>query len=302
MKGTERYLAFIIEQTHITAVEVAHGPRGKTLTAAGSFESSINFDDPEVYNEAGMATREKTFVKEIQSFMKNIGAGAHFFSFGLNSKMATVHSIPVEQSLTDDEFAIHLEWELKNLYHEANLEQFVVLPYALVNDQGEPGNDAMIITVRKSFLNFLTIVSERLNGSLHIVDVDHFCAESCLTHTFPEITSKRTVVIGLDEDTIDASLLVNGKNAHIQTMKRNSTDLSVIDQYARNKRAETIFLHGRIVTQAMADELKQLTPYPVELSDPFRKIALPAALKNVEELKAKRQEFTAAVGLAIREE
>lgn len=302
MKGTERYLAFIIERTHITAVEIAHSPKGKTLTAAGSFDSTINFDDPEVYYEAGMATRERTFVKEIQTFMKKIAAGAHYFSFGLNSKMAMVQSIPIDQSLTDDEFNVHLQWELQNFYPEANPEQYVIMPYALVDDEGKPGNNAMIISVRKSFLNFLNGVSEKLHGSLHVVDVDHFCAESCLTFSFPHIATKRTVVIGVDEETLDASLLIMGKNAHIQTIKWNGSDYSVIDKYAREHNAEVIYLHGRIVTPLMVEQLKQFTPYPVELTDPFRKVALPATLTNVEEIKEKRQEYTAAVGLAIREE
>lgn len=302
MKGTERYLAFIIERTHITAVEIAHSPRGKTLTAAGSFDSSINFDNPEIYHEAGMANRERTLVKEIQTFMKNIGAGAHFFSFGLNSKMAMVQSIPIEQSLTDEEFNVHLQWELQNFYPDANPEQFVIMPYALVNDAGEPDNRAMIVAVRKSFLNFLNGVCEKLHGSLHIVDVDHFCAESCITFSFPNIASKRTAVIGIDEESFDASLLIGGKNAHIQTIQRNGDDFSAIDQYAREQNVDAIYVHGRIITPEMIEQLQQFTSYPVELSDPFRKVALPATLTNVEEIKARRQEYTAAVGLAVREE
>ncbi|MBP6673346.1 MAG: hypothetical protein KA247_09365, partial [Bacteroidetes bacterium] len=88
MKGTERYLAFIIESRHITAVEIAHSPKGKTLTAAGSFDSEIDFDSPEIYSEIGMSNREKIFVKEIQAFTKRVASGAHFFSFGLNTRMA----------------------------------------------------------------------------------------------------------------------------------------------------------------------------------------------------------------------
>ena len=109
MKNTERYIAFIIERSHITAVEVAHSPKGKTLTAAGSFDSIINFDNPEVYGEVGSAGREKTFVKEIQNFMKRIGAGAHYFSFGLNSKMAMLQTIPIDMSLTDEELKLLLK-------------------------------------------------------------------------------------------------------------------------------------------------------------------------------------------------
>jgi len=302
MKGTERYLAFVIEKSHITAVEVAHSPKGKTLTAAGSFDSAIDFDSPEIFSEVGLAARERTFVKEIQTFMKSIAAGAHFFSFGLNTKMAMVQAIPVEMSLTDEEFNVHLEWELSNFYHDANPEQYVTMPYALVNDEGKPGDRAMIISVRKTLVNFLNNVCEKLHGSLHIVDIDHFCAETCLTFSFPIVSARRTVVIGVDEETIDASLLVNGKNADIRTLKWNGSDYAIIDNYTREQNADLIYLHGRIVTQLMAEQLKQFTPFQVEISDPFKKISLPSTIKNIEQIKAKRQEFTAAVGLAVREE
>jgi Tfp pilus assembly PilM family ATPase len=302
MKGTERYLAFIIERSHVTAVEIAHSPKGKTLTAAGSFDSSINFDDPSIYAEAGSIGREKTFVREIQAFMKKIGAGAHFFSFGLNSQMAMVQTIPVEMSLSDEEFATHLEWELANYFPEAVPEQYIITPYALVGDDGTPSDRAMVISVRKSFLNFLNSVCDKLHGSLHIVDIDHFCAETCLTFSFPTLAAKRTVVIGMDEETLDASLLVGGKNADIRTMKWNGDDFSLIDAYAKERRADIIYLHGRMVTPAIAQTLKQHTPYQVELADPFRKVALPATLKNIEEIKNKKQEYTAAVGLAVRDD
>jgi Tfp pilus assembly PilM family ATPase len=302
MKGIERYLAFIIERSHITAVEIAHSPKGKTLTAAGSFDSSINFDDPQVFTDVGASNRERTFVREIQAFLKNIAAGAHFFSFGLNSTMAMVQTMPVEMSLTDEEFDTHLEWELGNYYTESNPEQYILSPYALVGDDGNPGDRAMVISVKKSFINFLSIVCERLHASLHIVDIDQFCAETCLTYSFPHLTGKRTVVIGLDEETFDASLLINGKNADIRTVRWDGQEYGRINDYALERKADVIVLHGRMVTDGVANRLKQVTPVPVEVSDPFKKIALPVSLKDVEAIKQKRQEYTAAVGLAVREE
>ncbi len=302
MKGTVRYLAFIIERRHITAVEIAHSPKGKTLTAAGSFDSEIDFDSPEVYSEVGAANREKIFVKEIQAFVKRIAAGAHFFSFGLNTKMAMLQQIPVEASLTDDEFNVHLQWELQNYYPEANPDQYVMQPYALVADNGAVGSNAMIISVKKSFINFLNNVCRGLYGSMHILDLDQFCAEGALLYNYPHIATKRTAVIGVDEETLDAGLLVNGKNSDIKTIKWSGRDLTVIDKYAGEKGAEVIYLHGRMVNQKLVDELKQISPIEVELADPFRKVALPATIKNVDEIKMRRQEYTAAVGLAVREE
>lgn len=302
MKGTERYLAFIIERSHITAVEIAHSPKGKTLTAAGSFDSEIDFDNPEVFSEVGMTSREKTFAREIQTFIKQIGSGAHFFSFGLNTKMAMLQEIPVEASLSDEEFDLHLQWELKNYFPDAVPEQYVIQPYALVGDDGLPGPNAMVISIKKSFINFLKNVCQELHGSLHILDLDQFCAESALMYNYPHLTGKRTVVIGVDEKTLDASLLINGKNSDIRTINWNGRDLSVIDQYAREQKADIIYLHGRIVTTKLAERLVEISPIEVELADPFRKISLPASIKNVEEIKLRRQEYTAAIGLAVRDE
>jgi Tfp pilus assembly PilM family ATPase len=302
MKGTERYLAFIIERSHITAVEIAHSPKGKTLTAAGSFDSEIDFDSPEVFSEVGMGTREKTFAREILAFTKRIASGAHFFSFGLNTKMAMLQQIPVEASLTDEEFDLHLHWELQNYFPDANPEQYIIQPYALVGDDGLPGSNAMIISIKKSFVNFLKNVCQELHGSMHILDLDQFCAESAVMYNYPHLSTKRTVVIGMDEETLDASLLVNGKNSDIRTISWSGRDLSVIDKYAREQKADVIYLHGRIVTPKLAEKLIEISSIEVELADPFKKIALPTSIKNVEEIKMRRQEYTAAIGLAVRDE
>jgi len=302
MKNTERYLAFIIESRHITAVEIAHSPKGKTLTAAGSFDSEIDFDSPEVYSEVGAANREKIFVKEIQAFVKRIAAGAHFYSFGLNTRMTMLQQIPVEASLTDEEFNIHLRWELQNYFPDATPEQYVIQPYALVGDDGVAGSNAMIISVKKTFVNFLNNVCQELHGSMHILDIDQFCAEGAILFNYPHLAQKRTAVIGVDEETLDAGLLINGKNSDIKTMRWNRKDLSLIGKYAREKGAEVIYLHGRMVSQKLVEQLKEISPIDVELADPFRKIALPPTIKNVDEIKMRRQEYTAAVGLAVREE
>lgn len=301
MKGTERYIAFIIESRHITAVEIAHSPKGKTLTAAGSFDSEIDFDSPEVYSETGSAAREKIFVKEIQTFMKRIAAGAHFYSFGLNTRMAMLQQIPVEASLTDEEFNIHLQWELQNYFPDANPEHYVIQPYALVGDDGVAGSNAMIISVKKTFVNFLNNVCHELHGSMHILDIDQFCAETALLYNYPHLSSKRTAVIGVDEETMDAGLLIGGKNSDIITLRWHK-NISLIDKYAREKGAEVIYLHGRMVNQKLVEQVKNISPIDVELADPFRKVALPPSIKGVDEIKLRRQEYTAAVGLAVREE
>jgi Tfp pilus assembly PilM family ATPase len=216
--------------------------------------------------------------------------------------MAMLQQIPVDESLSDEEFDLHLQWELKNYFPDANPEQYVIQLYALVGDDGLPGSNAMIISVKKLFINFLQNVCQGLHGSMHILDLDQFCAESAILYNYPHLSSKRAVVVGMDEETLDASLLVNGKNSDIRTISWSGKDLSVIDQYARDQKADMIYLHGKIGTPKLAEQLAEITPIEVELANPFKKIALPASIKNVEEIKMRRQEYTAAIGLAVRDE
>ena len=106
----------------------------------------------------------------------------------------------------------------------------------------------------------------------------------------------------MDEETLDASLLVNGKNSDIRTISWSGRDLSVIDKYAREHKADVIFLHGKIATPKLAERLVQISPIEVELADPFKKISIPNSIKNIDEIKLRRQEYTAAIGLAVRNE
>jgi len=216
--------------------------------------------------------------------------------------MAMLQQIPVEASLTDEEFDLHLQWELQNYFPEANPEQYVLQPYALVGDDGLPGSNAMVISIKKTFINFLKNVCRELHGSMHIIDLDQFCAESALLFNYPHLTGKRTVVVGMDEETLDASLLVNGKNSDIRTISWDGQDLSVIDKYAHEHKADVIYLHGRIATPKLGEKLIEMSSVDVELADPFKRIALPSSIKNVEDIKLRRQEYTAAIGLAVRDE
>ena len=112
MKTTERHIALILEQSQVTAAEIAHSPKGYTLTAAGSFASSLNFDDQDIFSQPGSAQRESAFAQELLSFFKKNGIGSRAFAFGLNSKMIVVQTIPTDGSLSDDELEQHSLWEL----------------------------------------------------------------------------------------------------------------------------------------------------------------------------------------------
>ena len=303
MKSTERHIALILEQSQVTAVEIAQSPKGHTLTAAGSFNSSLNFDDQDMFSQPGASQRERSFAHELQIFFKNIGSGSRTFTFGLNSKMIVVQSIPTDASLSESELDQHSLWELSQYALIKNMSAFNVSAMVLDSNVEMQVNTTVIIAVRKIFLNFLANVCKQLSGSLNIVDVDQFGAENALLFNYPELASKRVLLAGVDENSFDASVVANGQTKSFITMEwTTENDMAQLAEYVKGVSVETVFFHGRIVSPALVTSLKQLVSIPVEIMDPFRKVSLPRTLKNYRDIETRKQEYASAVGLALRAE
>ncbi len=303
MKTTERRIALILEQSQVTAVEIAHSPKGHTLTAAGSFNSSLNFDDQDLFSQPGASVRERSFAVELQTLFKNIGSGSRTFAFGLNSKMIVVESIPTDATLSDSELDQHSSWELSQYALVKNTNAFNISSMVLDSNEKIQVNMTAIVAVRKIFLNFLANVSKQLSGTLNIVDLDHFGAENALLFNYPELATKRVLLAGVDENSFDASVVANGQTKNIVTMEwTTENDMAQLAEYVKGENVEMVFFHGRIVSPALVGSLKQLLSIPVEIVDPFKKVALPRTLKNYREIQDRKQEYASAVGLALRAE
>ena len=303
MKSTERHIALILEQSQVTAVEIAQSPKGHTLTAAGSFNSSINFDDQDMFSQPGASQRERGFAGELQTFFKNIGSGSRTFAFGLNSKMIVVQSIPTDASLSESELEQHSQWELSQYVLVKNTNAFNVSSMVLDSNEELQVNTTAIVAVRKIFLNFLANVCKQLSGNLNIVDVDHFGAENALLFNYPEVASKRVLLVGVDENSFDASVIASGQTKDFITMEwTTENDMAQLAEHVKGVNVETVFFHGRIVSPALVTSLKQLVSIPVEIMDPFKKVSLPRTLRNYHDVETRKQEYAAAVGLALREE
>jgi Tfp pilus assembly PilM family ATPase len=303
MKSTERHIALILEQSQVTAVEIAQSPKGNTLTAAGSFFSSINFDDQDTFSQPGASQREREFAQELQTFFKNIGSGSRTFAFGLNSKMIVVQSIPTDASLSESELDQHALWELSQYALVKNTSAFNVSSLVLDSNDEMQVNTTAVVAVRKIFLNFLANVCKQLSGNLNIVDVDHFGAENALLYNYPELTSNRVLLAGVDENSFDASVIANGQTRSFITMEwTTENDMAQLAEYVKGLNVEMVFFHGRIVSPALVASLKQLVSIPVEIMDPFKRVSLPRTLKNYRDIENRRQEYASAVGLALRAE
>jgi Tfp pilus assembly PilM family ATPase len=303
MKTTERHIALILEQSQVTAVEIVQSAKGYTLTAAGSFASSLNFDDQDVFSQPGSAQRENAFAHELRTFFQKVGIGSRAFAFGLNSRMIVVQTVPTDGSLSSTELDQHSLWELSQYTLVKNPNAFSVSALVLESNPETQVNTTVIVAVRKIFVNFLANVCRQLNGNLNIVDVDHFGAENALAFNYPELNTSRTLLVGADENSFDASVVSNGETKNIVTMEwTTENDMAQLADYAKQMTVDAVYFHGRIVSAAMVASLKQFLTIPVEIVNPFKKVALPRSLRNYSEIENRKQEYAAAVGLAMRTE
>ena len=303
MKSTERRIALILEQSQVTAVEIAQSPKGHTLTAAGSFNSSLNFDDQDMFSQPGASQRERGFAQELQTFFKNIGSGSRTFAFGLNSRMIVVQSIPTDASLSESDLDQHSLWELSQYALVKNTNAFNVSSLVLDSNEETQVNTTAIVAVRKIFLNFLANVCRQLSGTLNIVDVDHFGAENALLFNYPELASQRVLLAGVDENSFDASVVADGQTKSFVSMEwTTENDMAQLAEYVKGVNVEMVMFHGRIVSPALVSSLQELVSVPVEIMDPFKKVSLPRTLRNYRDIENRRQEYASAVGLALRAE
>jgi Tfp pilus assembly PilM family ATPase len=301
-KKPERFTGIILEHSHVTVVELTHTVKGYALTAAGSYESQMNFDNPGLFSGEDVHQREKAFAGELKGVLRKLGANSQRFSFGLNTGMLMLQTIPMDMSLTDAEQKEQALWELRHFADESTGTSHSVVIHRLAMDAATNVAPTVVVGVRKAFVAFLNATASLLKGSLHILDVQHFCAENALMVNYPMLSEKRALMIGMDDTALTASTIVDGASIDVQIRPFTGDDSRMLYDFTRSTGAEQIFLHGSGASFQTCESLKRSLDIPVALIDPFRVVVLPASLNGLADIKARRHEFTAAVGLAMRTE
>ena len=301
-KKPERYAGIILEHSHVTIVELTHNAAGYALTAAGSYESQMNFDNPSLFTGGDVRRHEKAFAGELGAALKQLGASARRFSFGMNTEMLMLQTVPMDGSLDEQEQKGQAVWELRQFADDATDTSHALVTHRLASDDARSVAPTVVVGVRKAFVAFLKNTAVQLKGVLHILDVQHFCAENALRVNYPMLPELRTLMIGMDETALTASTIVDGATVDVQVRPFTGDDTRMLYDFTRASGAEQIFLHGSAASYHTCEALKRSLDIPVALIDPFKVVVLPASLKGLADIKARRHEFTAAVGLAMRTE
>jgi Tfp pilus assembly PilM family ATPase len=129
-------------------------------------------------------------------------------SFCVDTSFAFLNVIPIDGSLTEQEFSEHLLWEISQYFpEESDHQSFIVRGYKF---SGNGTQKTLIVAVRKDLISFLKGVAEKLGLTVQIIDIDHFAVENCLRERISSVRSRYFysdfLLVGLKSSRIDISI------------------------------------------------------------------------------------------------
>lgn len=147
-------------------------------------------------------------IAQIISSSINISPKFTKISFCLDTSFAFLNVIPVEQSLSEQEFNEHLLWEISQYFPTESANQsFIIRGYKFSGDDMEK---ALMVAVKKDLISFLKGIAEKLGLTVQIIDIDHFAVENCLRERISPVRSRYFysdfVLVGLKNSRIDVSV------------------------------------------------------------------------------------------------
>ena len=138
---------------------------------------------------------------------------------------------------------------------------------------------------------------------LHIVDADHFAADTALRVNYPDTYRKYIALAGIKENRIDISLVRNGSLESYRYVIVNSNQqiIQAIAALARRSPGiHSITAYGPYLDRELLTQIRRGSPILVEALNPFRHVDVADSLRLAENLSVPSYRFAAAVGVALR--
>jgi Tfp pilus assembly PilM family ATPase len=192
-------------------VQIAEIEHGKTVKLTALVEGPLSTD----FVQAGANLSKDhpqltTFVKEIQSLIKQNKLSSQNISFALPPDPLFINILPVDTSLKGARLKEHLDWEMSQFFPEAGPKDFIVGSHILSSADGD-SQQAFMVGLRRGMVEFVQRAASQMKLKMHIVDIDQFSTEKTVILNYPEILEHEIVLFGIRYGGIDASLIREGQ-------------------------------------------------------------------------------------------
>ena len=248
---------------------------------------------------------------DIQNYLSKRNLEYSTVSAAIGTSQAFLITLPIDKSDGKNSINSKIYWELSN-YFPDNYNDFIVNTYRLSSfmPSGDT-DDFLIIAVLKNTLEFVKRIFKLCNIELHLVDIDHFAAESIFRSNFPDdIEDNNLMIAGVKSGRIDYGVISNKKYSFYTYSKYSSeTELnlnlvrkinSLLGERLSRLNIHNIVLYGDNIKDDTIDSLKKIPGLKPVVMNPFENINSSSLFLKDEGLRKKSYLYAPSCGVAFR--
>jgi Tfp pilus assembly PilM family ATPase len=299
MASRELVLGLSISDRTVQAVEVEQDGPSNTLLAIDEWENTL----PVAGGDDGHGMGQ--FTEYLAAFLKVNRVKAKKVSVALDTGSLFINSFPLEDGISRVEINEHVNWELGQFFPGTPTKEFVTDIHVMTRHTAERWNNVLSVSVRRRDAYAVQSALGKLGLSLHILDVDHFSADTALRTNYPDAERKYLALVGVKENRLDISLLRNGnlESYSYGVVQSNQEIVEQIGELSRNvKGIQSITAYGPYLDKDLLVLIRRGSALLVEALNPLRHVKVSDSLRLADHLSVPSYRFASAVGVALRRE
>jgi hypothetical protein len=299
MAEPDRRIGLSIFGSLIQAVEIDLGGSTPKLLAIDEWENTLPIGST-VEDDLGLHQFDEYF----SAFLKVNRTQSQYVSVALDTSFLFLHTVPMEADVDESELTDQMTWELSQYFPDAPPSDFVTASHIVHRDPSDAASEHLCVSIRRRDAALIETILKRHGLSLHVLDVDHFSAETALRANYPDSSRRFLVLVGLKEDRLDVSLIRSG-NLEEYSYRLIRTEKDIIEQFASLSREYTginaIATYGPRLDRDLLVEIRHNCSTLVEALNPLRHVNVSDSLRLADHLRAPAYRFASTVGVAMRE-
>jgi Tfp pilus assembly PilM family ATPase len=298
--GRDFILGISISGGGIQAVELERDGTVTTLRAIDEWENSFS---PANENGTRNDGDGRQLGEQIARFIKKYRVLARRVSLALDTSFLFINTIPTDQGMTRNEISDQVKWELAQYYPDVPSTEFITDLHVLTERSFGPYNEAMSVSLwRRDALSARKAVAAA-GLELHIVDADHFAAETAYRVNYPDSYRKLVALVGVKETRIDITMMRNGgldtyQYAVVGSNAAITERIAALSQW--NPDLHSIMVYGPYLDRDLLTSIRNASPILVEGLNPFRHVQVAESMLVDDHMSVPSYRFGAAVGVALR--
>lgn len=300
MPDISRILGLSIEESAVRAVELLRKEDRIMVLAADTWANTLPPPGETMSDENVGAFKEA-----LDAFLKVNRVKAQHVAVALDTSGLFITTIPLPETSTREDIHHQIVWELQQFFPDVAPSDFVHDTHRLVVDRQHGTAEFLCVAARRQYARTLQAMLSDRGFHLDLVDADHFGAEHALRAGYPEVSQKQILLAGVKKDRIDLSVLRNSALSAYDFVTPEGPD-GLAAELARQQQLvpglESIMAYGPALDDDTIAALRKALTIPVEAVDPFRSLEVSAPARLSAGLQLPPHWYTAAIGVALRNE